>query len=147
MPPIIALGLQDEFEASSANREFGTPKASVRDIVLEAHTPPVSGSTTPTVANVGDEARKSRPFLGLVPFSGFLRGRYSSSSPSVVIENEAKSRQSECDDEDQRTIHGDTRVGDAGEEDHIGEAGLDNDIDHKVSSERVLPSTMAQLPP
>lgn len=147
MPSTIALELQDEFEGSSANREFGTPKASVGDIALEAHTPPISGSTTPTVANVGDEARKSRPFLGLVPFSGFLRGRYSSSSPSVVIENEAKSLQSECDDEDQRTIHGDTRAGDAEEEDHIGEPGLDNDIDQKVSSERVLPSAIAQLPP
>lgn len=147
MPPITALELQDEFEGSSANREFGTPKASVGNIALEAHTPPVSGSTTPTVANVEDEARKSRPFLGLVPFSGFLRGRYSSSSPSVVIENEAKSRQSECDDEDQRTIHGDTRAGDAEEEDHVGEPGLDNGIDHKLSSEHVLPSTLVQLPP
>lgn len=147
VPPTIALELQDEIEGSSASQELGTPKASVGDIALEAHTPPISGSTTPTVANVGDEARKSRPFLGLVPFSGFLRGRYSSSSQSVVIENKAKSLQSECDDEDQRTIRGDTRAGDAEEEDHIGEPELDNDIDHKVSSEGVLPSTMAQLPP
>ncbi|CCM01316.1 uncharacterized protein FIBRA_03365 [Fibroporia radiculosa] len=58
----------------------GLPTAASHPPIDDSESPPRSGSTTPTTAST----RRSRAFLDLAPFAGFLRGRYPSSSrPSV----------------------------------------------------------------
>ncbi|TFK40915.1 hypothetical protein BDQ12DRAFT_720651 [Crucibulum laeve] len=53
---------------------------------FESTTPPVSGSTTPTVGTA-DESKKARPFLGLAPFTDFIRSRYPSSSRTAEADS------------------------------------------------------------
>jgi hypothetical protein len=64
-----------------------TPKASGNvELPNENQTPPASGSTTPTA---NDASKKSRPFLGLAPLAGFLRGRYPSTTRSSRVASES----------------------------------------------------------
>jgi hypothetical protein len=74
---------------------------------VESHTPPTrSGATTPTPVPSESSRSKSRSFLGLAPFAGFLRGRYPSGQEvSAATHEDAE----DGEDEDKRTIHGVTR--------------------------------------
>lgn len=73
---------------------------------LESHTPPRSGATTPTPVPSESSRSKSRSFLGLAPFAGFLRGRYPSGQEASTETHEDTE---DGEDEDKRTIHGVTR--------------------------------------
>ncbi|KAF8665091.1 hypothetical protein AX16_000559 [Volvariella volvacea WC 439] len=117
---------------AAGNTDPSTPKPKNRELSTsstesESTTPPASGSTTPTVSTLSDSVKRNRPFLGLVPLAGFLRGRYPSTSswtsssntkaepPSREHEqvdgaNKAQSSDgaaptAEDEDDDRRTIH------------------------------------------
>ncbi|KAI0932749.1 hypothetical protein AcW1_000225 [Taiwanofungus camphoratus] len=82
-PVLTASALPSE--TLSPNKPDGLPPASTDASVLD-ESPPMSGATTPTrpTSDLATTSRKSRPFLDLAPFAGFLRSRYPSSSrPSV----------------------------------------------------------------
>ncbi|KAF9478708.1 hypothetical protein BDN70DRAFT_933158 [Pholiota conissans] len=122
--PTSAIGLETPSrESSPVTDDVHTPKPS--HIVLETHglgegttTPTASGTTTPTASIMSDDARKQRSFLGFVPFTDFLRGRYPTSVSQSLEKANASARQpdsegdededegSESDDEDRTTIHG-----------------------------------------
>ncbi|KAF8167866.1 hypothetical protein B0H34DRAFT_683354 [Crassisporium funariophilum] len=118
-------------ESSPVQDEIRTPKASQLGDprgIGEGTTPTASGSTTPTTNTMTDDSRKARPFLGFVPFTEFLRGRYPSSSqppeklsstshtatefhsdrsePEESDDDVELGEDSDVDEEDRNTIHG-----------------------------------------
>ncbi|KAF8887765.1 hypothetical protein BD779DRAFT_1526053 [Infundibulicybe gibba] len=105
-----------------------TPKATNNtELPKDTHTPPESGSITPVAAT--DQSKKSRPFLDLAPFAGFLLTRYPSSKSSApggddVCEDE--------DEDDRHTIHGvprETPIALNQEGKHPNEVVSANDVD------------------
>jgi hypothetical protein len=125
------MSLVSDLESLSSSRaespveqDSHTPKGSITDLPVEGSTPPASGSTTPT-----DASKKSRPFLGFSPFTGFLRGRYPSSirvSGKSLSENAQETdgdhtasipstgeQDGSDEEEDRKTIHGVIRDADS----------------------------------
>ncbi|KAH6917142.1 hypothetical protein BKA70DRAFT_1251433 [Coprinopsis sp. MPI-PUGE-AT-0042] len=83
---------------------------------VESHTPPRSGATTPTPVPSEASRSKSRSFLGLAPFAGFLR---------------------DGDDEDKRTIHGVTR-----DESGLGTMGVAHGTDASLAETSRTPGSL-----
>ncbi|GBE78528.1 hypothetical protein SCP_0114170 [Sparassis crispa] len=72
-------------ETASQTQPDGLPSINTTVPVAEHDSPPASGSTTPTtsIPDTGT-ARKSRAFIDLAPFTGFLRSRYPSTTRPTV---------------------------------------------------------------
>ncbi|PPQ67414.1 hypothetical protein CVT25_005993 [Psilocybe cyanescens] len=117
-PISMTSGLETPSRASSpTNEDLSTPKAS--QIIGPNGTDPItlstSGATTPTASS--DESRKPKSFLGFVPFTDFLRGRYPSATQASdkkadddddnqsLTDSDAASN-ADLDEDDRRTIHG-----------------------------------------
>lgn len=108
-------------ESSPVREDVSTPKAlHIHRNGTEGVTPTASGATTPTTAAAMlDDSRKSKSFLGFVPFGDFLRSRYPSTnqssdkgtlkvlaSTSLKQDGHAESEDGDADEDDRTTIHG-----------------------------------------
>lgn len=106
-----------------------------------------SGSTTPIPTPASDESRKSR-FLALAPFTGFLRGRYPSTSrASTQSVQESAEGGGEEDEEDRSTIHGLVRDVDVGESDNhdseVAFKAVENDQEPKPQHSLAVTETLS----
>ncbi|KAG5642508.1 hypothetical protein DXG03_002705 [Asterophora parasitica] len=90
------------------------------------HSPPASGSTTPTAAATEAATKKGRPFLAFSPLTDFLRGRYPSSSRISVKGSPDTSEDAEASEERHSTSSGQTSEPSSEQQ----SAGLD---DRKIS--------------
>jgi UV radiation resistance-associated gene protein len=107
------------------------PRQSDTDLT-DANTPPSSGATTPTAST---HDRKTRSLLGLYPLAGFLRSHYPSVVGRPTVKSVAETSEGGLengnasaavshnisdeigdDDEDRRTIRGDTTEGEPEQE-------------------------------
>ena len=101
-------------ESSPVREDISTPKATHSHVsLIEGVTPSASGTTTPTTAGMLDDSRKSKSFLGFVPFGDFLRSRYPSTGQPSDKRNGSTGVVSEDvveivdpDEDDRTTIHG-----------------------------------------
>ncbi|KAF8912897.1 hypothetical protein CPB84DRAFT_1841339 [Gymnopilus junonius] len=103
-PVYTDLGLKTPSrEPSPVREDVSTPKAlHIHSNGVEGITPTASGATTPTTTML-DDSRKSKSFLGFVPFGDFLRSRYpsagqSSDKETVKSSSSMNLKYAECED-------------------------------------------------
>ncbi|KAG5654280.1 hypothetical protein H0H81_005129 [Sphagnurus paluster] len=158
-PPGSPISLSSELGASSlpgspTDPNSTTPKASNKT-ALDGHSPPASGSTTPTAATA-DSSKKNRPFLAFSPLTDFWRGRYPSSTrisikagPDAEDSEESEERQSmsvsldpsseqqnnaDDDDDDRKTI---SDIVSFGHECRLKSSSIANGSEKKAEEENV----------